>query len=283
MAQSIFGGATSYEEQSLNDIKEDISLWINYTKETNEELKDNLSKAKESGYWEKVSFDFQSTIISSICYFGTIIDDLGLVLEAINKKSISERDVILLRKIGTNAVSYNRSEYPKSYHGAENIRWKRFGDEKFKPIEKMYCTGRDYFVTLQDARNAASRLENYIVKENIINNTVNIVGDCNETQVQQGNGNTMNIESQKFNYEKALEVLLTIKEINDDELNKIFRESVDQIKKEIEEAIMLSESKKSESKVLALLNKIFNKASDIGSNLIAAGIVKLIETNFPML
>ena len=33
MAQGIFGGATSYEEQSLTDIDLDIQKWIKYTEE----------------------------------------------------------------------------------------------------------------------------------------------------------------------------------------------------------------------------------------------------------
>lgn len=33
MAQGIFGGATSYEEQSLADIDSDIQKWIEYTEE----------------------------------------------------------------------------------------------------------------------------------------------------------------------------------------------------------------------------------------------------------
>ena len=33
MAQGIFGGATSYEEQSLAHIDSDIQNWIEYTEE----------------------------------------------------------------------------------------------------------------------------------------------------------------------------------------------------------------------------------------------------------
>ena len=34
MAQGIFGGATSYEEQSLSDIMEDLEKWTEYTFQT---------------------------------------------------------------------------------------------------------------------------------------------------------------------------------------------------------------------------------------------------------
>ena len=34
MSQSIFGGLTSYEGQSLNDIQNDINEWYKYTEKT---------------------------------------------------------------------------------------------------------------------------------------------------------------------------------------------------------------------------------------------------------
>ena len=54
MAQGLFGGATSYEEQSLSDIKLDVLKWIGYTKQIQDEMNTRLQKAKESGFWSKV-------------------------------------------------------------------------------------------------------------------------------------------------------------------------------------------------------------------------------------
>ena len=42
MAQGIFGGATSYEEQSLNDILEDVEKWIEYTDKRFEKIRQVL-------------------------------------------------------------------------------------------------------------------------------------------------------------------------------------------------------------------------------------------------
>ena len=46
MAQYLFG-PTSYEEQSLNDIKADIIKWINYTKSIREKMDALVKEAKK--------------------------------------------------------------------------------------------------------------------------------------------------------------------------------------------------------------------------------------------
>ena len=160
MAQGLFGGATSYEEQSLSDIKLDVLKWIGYTKQIQDEMNTRLQKAKESGFWSKVGYDFQMTIYSSMRFYETIIEDLNRVNTSIEHNTISDRDVILLRKIGKNSINYNINDYPKSYKGGDNERWHDYGNPEFRNVEDMYADGRDFFVTLQDAVNAASRLEN---------------------------------------------------------------------------------------------------------------------------
>lgn len=42
-----------------------------------------LEESKRNGFWEKVDFDFQMTIYSSISYYDTIISDMKMVHEAI--------------------------------------------------------------------------------------------------------------------------------------------------------------------------------------------------------
>lgn len=51
MAQGIFGGATSYEEQSLTDIDLDIQRWIKYTDEIKKKMKyyGNCYRITETG------------------------------------------------------------------------------------------------------------------------------------------------------------------------------------------------------------------------------------------
>lgn len=53
MAQGIFGGATSYEEQSLTDIDLDIQRWIKYTDEIKKKMNSWLEESKRNGFWKK--------------------------------------------------------------------------------------------------------------------------------------------------------------------------------------------------------------------------------------
>lgn len=66
-----------------------------------------LKSSKENGFWQRVEFDFQMTVYSSISYFNTIGEDLKMVKIAIETNSITEREVSLLRKIGRKANEYN--------------------------------------------------------------------------------------------------------------------------------------------------------------------------------
>ncbi len=62
MAQGMFGGFTSYEIQSLQDILEDIEQWIELTNEKEELITTQYRKLKNCGYWNKIPFNFQSTV-----------------------------------------------------------------------------------------------------------------------------------------------------------------------------------------------------------------------------
>ena len=179
MVQGIFGGATSYEEQSVKDILEDIQNWVRYTLEIKSYLESGQKQLKECGFWNQIPFNFQMTLVSSIEFHKTALHDFDLITKAIENGSITEREVRLLRKIGINARDYN-NEYGRTYK--EEYRWKKYGDEDFKVAEDMYAKGRDYFVTLQDATNAAARLNDYI-------NTLPPVTYNQITQEISGNSN----------------------------------------------------------------------------------------------
>lgn len=159
MAQGIFGGATSYEEQSLQDILDDIIGWIQYTTERKEFILAQKSIVEKSGFWEKIAFDFQVTILTTLSYFDTILYDLNLVKLSLEENRITEKEVNFLRNIGIKANSYN-TEYGRTYREDKRY-WHEYGNPAFKEVEKIYGEGRDYFVTMQDACNAAARLEDY--------------------------------------------------------------------------------------------------------------------------
>lgn len=105
MAQGIIRGATSYEEQSLQDILDDIVGWIQYTTDKKAFILAQKSIVEKSGFWDKIAFDFQMTVLSTISYFDTIIFDLNVVKTAFIQNRITEKEVKLLRNIRINANS----------------------------------------------------------------------------------------------------------------------------------------------------------------------------------
>lgn len=278
MAQGIMGGLTSYEEQSLPDILRDISNWIHYTSERKAFMlkqKDELAKSK---YWEKIPFDFQLTIITSISYFDTIIHDLELVKRSIEKNRITKREVVLLRNIGIKAVEYNR-EYGKTYK-EDRRYWHDYGNPDFIIAEEMYGKGRDYFVTIQDTANAAYRLEDYMEKGQVINNSLNISGNITGSQIQQGtigSKQTMSVEN-NFNYDKVLETLNKIqKTLNSSDFLEDFSENAEQVKAIVVEAIEMVHKKEEPSKIKKALNTLKDLAIGVSGSIIASGIVALIS------
>lgn len=284
MAQGLIGGATAYDEQSLNDILVDIQCWIEYTNDIKKKLDEWLTISKESGFWKKVDYDFQLTIYSSISYFNTIIDDLRMVKGSIEKMCITQRDIILLRKIGRKAIEYN-NEYPRTYK-SEKRYWHDYGNPDFEIVEKMYAKGRDYFVTLQDAGNAAARLEDYMNKGEIINNTMNISGSVTGSQIQQGTINSTQgmINDNEFPYEKIADILKQIEHYSASEFfDEEFRDKAEEVREIVNEVIKATEKKEEPSKIKRALEKIKGLASGVGSGIIANGIFKLLESVLPML
>lgn len=212
MTQGLIGGATSYEEQSIKDILEDIERWVGYTEEILLELKEGVNNLKKSNFWGQIYFNFQMTLLSSLKCQESNLYDFSIIIEAIQEDRVSEREVRLLRKIGEKAVEFN-SEYGKTYK--EEQDWQDHRNPDFKVAESLYTGGRDYFVTLQDASNAAARLEDYIRAlpgSSNTNITQNVTGeDIVVAGINKGEINYSNIT----NYESlSKEVIQAIDGIN---------------------------------------------------------------------
>src|SRR5699024_1569925 len=182
MAQGIFGGMTSYEDQSIADIVEDIKRWTAYTKEIKKFIEDGIDALKDSGFWANIQYNFQATLMSSIRCQNTIISDIGFILKAIEETKLTNREVELMKIVGMNTIEYT-GENEETYKEEHN--WKAYGNKDFKLVEELYGNGRDYFVTMQDAVNVSVRLGDYI---NVVPNVVN----QNITQTVNGNKNTVN-------------------------------------------------------------------------------------------
>lgn len=276
MAQSIFGGMTSYDEQSLPQILENINFWIEYTNNIKKFIEDKKTILVQNSFWNKIPYNFSVTINSTIMYTDTILSDLNIVKKAIESNLITEKEIILLNKIGIKAIEYNH-EYGKNYK--ENYEWRDYGNKDFEPAEEIYEQGRDYFVTMQDCANASHRLEDYMEKSQVVSNTLNL-NNVSNTQIQQGVSNSaqsMNI-GDSFDYQKVLDAMNEIsKYIEHDTFKEDFGDKSDEVKTSISEIIELLNNKEEPSKIKKLINNVKDTSNGVVGSLIASGIVGLIS------
>lgn len=276
MGQGLFGGATSYEGQSLKNIQEDIECWIKYTTDTKSFVIAQKNIVKKSGFWNRIEYDFLVTIGETIRYFETILHDLDLVKKSIEQNCITEKEVKLLSNIGIKAGEFN-IEYGQTYN--ENTCWHDYGNAGFREAEKIYQEGRDFFVTMQDAENAAARLGDYMTKGPVINNWLNIQGDVSDSQIQQGAiKSTQTLEvANSFDYDIVLDAIKKIKHsILSEDFDIDFGDKSPQLKQIVDETIKMIEIKEEPTKIKESLSVLKDLAIGVSSGVIANGIYTLI-------
>ena len=276
MGQGLIGGATSYEEQSLSDILGDINRWLQYALDSKSliiEYKEQL----EDDYWNKIPWNFKLTILSTLTYLDTILYDLSLIKTAIIDNNITTKEVNLLRNIGINASKKN-VEYGQTYN-EHNCFWHDYENPQFRIAEKIYCEGRDFFVTLIDAGNAAHRLEDYMEKGHNTKNTLNVKGDIYESQIQLGTDRSMQtmVEDRSFNYEQVLEALEKIQRtFSNPDFTKDLNENAENVKSIVEEAINMAREREKPSRIKVALSTIKDLAIGAGGGIIANAIFGII-------
>ena len=228
MGQGMIGGATPYNHQSLEDIQSDINNWQGYSKIIQVQF-ENFIKQNEQRF-NNLEYELKQLFAETLQTTKTFISDFEIIKDSIQSGNITDKEIDLLKNIGNISIE-NNSRYGKTWHGS-NINSKKNTDI----YSKLYCDGRNYFVDLQDASNAAVRLENYKNSKStqIINNTYNATG----TYVQQGSNNNLTVNNYK---DEDLEKLneLTEKLLNnienyfekDEEKNEV-KELLETIKEE---------------------------------------------------
>lgn len=264
MVQSLIGGATSYEEQSLKDILEDISEWTKYTQEIHSEIDNGIKELESSGFWNKVCFGFQMTLVSSLKCQDTYLHDFALIDRAIKEDRVTERGVRILRKMGNKAVEFN-NEYGRTFK--EERGWRDYGNPDFEVAEDLYKNGRDYFVTLQDASNATSRLQDYInTLPSITNNNISqsINGNSNiVTGINNGEINCSSIDKEEFSIEaqRAISRIRMLEGYEEDTkayIEKLLKDSLEAVK-----GNDLEKQKVSEASFKALISGLGKNADKI--------------------
>ena len=196
MAQGIIAGMTSYENQSLQNIIEDIINWIQYSDDIKTEVTKKLSELKNFDFYHKIAYDYKVMIneIPTICQTNT--DDLRRTLQAIQNNAVTSKIVELFRKVGLRAFE-NGDDNKRCFKSRENGYWHDYGNAEFRVVEDIYAMFGDYCSSLWDIVNAASRLKDYInISDEITtmkyeNNSINI---GNNNKIKKSNFHSKHTE-----------------------------------------------------------------------------------------
>ncbi|WP_422404280.1 hypothetical protein [Mammaliicoccus sp. JADD-157] len=210
MTQGLIGGMTPYEDQSLKDIQIDINKWQAYTNMTNTYFEETLETLDKRNYLKVIDYDVLSMFKNTIQITNTFLEDFNKINQDISNGQITQMDVKLLKNIGD--VSYkNNVEYGQTYK--VNDYWHDYNDvnsnSSFRLAESLYQKGRDFFVTLQDAANASSRLEDYINPNNTNSTTFVVNGTGNNIQQSLSGNMTMNIQKNNTKNVDEIEKLIS--------------------------------------------------------------------------
>ena len=275
MAQDAFAGATSYKTQSLEEIQNDIKYWIRYAKSTRSFIIEIKENCEENRFWSNIAYNFQTVILNSIRFLGSILYDLKLIDKSIEQSYITEKEVNLLKEIGSNASQFVQ-DYSRQFY--EESGWRDYENPDFRKVEQIYENGKDFFATLLDASSAADRLADYKNQEGNIN-YLNIQGDVLNSQIQQGNAKSM--QSMKtvdfLNYDMVSVTLGKIKDLTlDSDFDIDFGDRSFQIKQVIDNAIKMVEAEDSPTKIQKTLSAIRDLVVGVSSGLIANKICELI-------
>lgn len=283
MAQGAFAGATSYEDQTLEDILEDIKRWIVYSEETLSFFNEIITRLDEEKYYETIPFDLNALFQTTKRKLATFISDFHIILKSISTDKISKREVDLLKNIGKISIEENR-KYKPIYHSAlEHWSGEQYGNPNFQKIERLYAEGKDLFGTLMDASNAAERLKDYMSNERQQHQQITITGDGNQVQTALGNNNEFVMElTNSLGQAKAEELNRLLSDLKNN-LDQYFKEDEQEKKEDAEHVIdgLRDEVTKSEPRkgiIRSYLNSLNGLSVSANLMTVVTGIKDIVES-----
>lgn len=200
MAQGLFAGGTSYENQSLTDILLDLEYWVKYSENVKNDVQQLFEKAKSTPFYKSIPYDYLAIIHEILRICQTNVEDIRIVIAAIDSHALTKAKVELLRKISARARQ-SSEDNRRCFKNQENGYWHDYGNPDFDRIESIYRMFGDYCATLLDASNAAHRLNDYVdIPEEVTtmkieNNNVNIGNKNNLKKSSFFNKTTTNGEN----------------------------------------------------------------------------------------
>lgn len=244
VAQELMVGTTNYKIQTSGQILDDINKWIQCSNDTAKTIRSLLEQFQNPVYFDRVIPDVIRDDINIVLFYTkTVNEDLSIVKKAVESDCVTSREIKLLYRIAEQSSKLNYTL--GTDYNCESY-WKNYGDSDFMIVENIYGEARDYVALLEDANNAASRLEDYMQTGNIMNSTINntINGNVTGSQIQVGTVNSsqnMTNGITDFPYEEVLNKLMEIckyKELvrndlgtNADSFNDSLDEVVEETKK----------------------------------------------------
>ena len=282
MAQGALGGSSRYDNQTLEDISQDIKVWIRFCNETLLLFNETISKLKENTYYDTIPFDLQALFEVTTRDLTTFIDNFNHILNSISEDNIYERDVRLLKNIGNYSIE-NNGTYGRVYRRSISdwIEGPDYSDPNFKSVERLYADGRDLFVTLMDASNAAERLRDYMSSENRINQSVTVTGTGNNVQTAFGDNNEFVMElSDSLGQERAEELNALLAELEQN-LDHYFSEDEEDKKEDTKELVdglreEITKEHPNRGMVRACLNSLNSLSSSADFVTIVSGITSIV-------
>lgn len=283
MAQGAFAGATSYEDQTLEDILEDIKRWIMYSEETLSFFNEIITKLDEEQYYETIPSDLNVLFQTTKRKLATFISDFHIILKSISTDKISKREVDLLKNIGKISIEENKKYKPIYRIALEHWSGEQYGDPNFQKIEKLYAEGKDLFGTLMDASNAAERLKDYMSDERQQHQQITITGDGNQVQAALGNNNKFIMElTDSLGQAKAEELDRLLTDLKNN-LDQHFKENEQEKKEEAEQVIdgirdEVTQSEPRKGIVRSYLNSLNGLSVSANFMTVVTGIKDIVES-----
>jgi len=160
MTRSIFAGSTDYRDQSLSEIMDDLSEYIEMFDETLEELSEQIEHLKGIDKWDGVYNHFRgyvnysiSTIKKARVEVVDILTGLRIVVENHHVSRLRTlRDVG--NKLDNQIIDLWKNQYPP--------KMQDYGEDYFWHVERLYTLIRGMGVDMKDFANAADRVEDFV-------------------------------------------------------------------------------------------------------------------------
>lgn len=160
MTRGFFAGMTDYSHQSLDDIISDLEQLNDGVRSSIKKAKALLIKIMSSGYISKINPEF-ILIVSRAQKLLETVDSECKSISTELKTTVREDHVKRLNRIGEIADDLNK-EIGIVWH--QKYKDKEYGVKEFRAVEDLYNIIRDTIVDLLDLSNMASRLEDYVGK-----------------------------------------------------------------------------------------------------------------------